>query len=68
MGSKYLLVVVPALVAIACQSPITPSRTGVEVAGSAQSPAAEGPPAGTTGGGHLLVNNLWEGTFAFNAA
>jgi hypothetical protein len=67
MRSKHVLVVVTALAALACQGPVQPGRTGVDVAGSAASLAATGLGAKVSGGGQLLVSNMFEGSFTFNA-
>ena len=62
------LLVVPAMLAIACQSPTQPSRSAGKIAGfPAATAARSGPPPGTTGGGHYLFANTADVRFNFNA-
>jgi hypothetical protein len=67
MRSRYFLVAIAGLAAVACQGPVPPGRIDIDTAGSAQSLTAGGPGPKTSGGGQLLVSNMFEGTFAFNA-
>ncbi|HYN07226.1 MAG TPA: hypothetical protein VES67_07530 [Vicinamibacterales bacterium] len=67
MHSRYFLAVMAGLAALACQGPVQPGRIDIDAAGSAQSLAANGPGPKASGGGQLLVSNMFEGTFAFNA-
>jgi hypothetical protein len=55
------------LAVAACSGAAQPDRIVLDAAGSVQALAANGPGPKASGGGQLLVNNLFEGSFAFNA-
>jgi hypothetical protein len=67
MCSRYSLVAIAGLAAMACQGPVAPGHIGLDTAGSAPSLTSNGPGPNASGGGQLLVSNVFEGTFAFNA-
>lgn len=68
MHLKMCLVIVPAVLAVACQSPTHPGRTAAGVTGSTASMAVlAGQPHGTSGGGHYLFGNTADVRFNFTA-
>lgn len=67
MRSKLFLAVVASIAAIACQSPVDPSPRDRVTSAPTANAVTHGPGPHATGGGSLLVNNLFDGSFAFNA-
>ena len=58
MSSKRYRVIVPAVLAAACQMPTEPTRNGAQTAGAPGSGAAMAGPARATGGGHYALGAL----------
>jgi hypothetical protein len=67
MRSNRLLLVVAASAAMACQGPVEPSSSDRVTSASTASAVTNGPGPHATGGGRLLVNNVFHGSFDFNA-
>lgn len=67
MHFRRILVIGAGLAAIACQSPAQPGKIDIGAAASLDALTAQGAGSHASGGGRLIVNNQFEGTFVFNA-
>lgn len=67
MHLRTLVLALPAMLAMACQSPTQPGRSVASPVESSGSEAKSGPPPGANGGGHYLFANVSDVRFDFNA-